>query len=77
MFDIYESDFKLRGKQRASTASPVMVIPESDLGLRKDNDKLTETIVQPQELPVEVSVGDEESGHGAGSLRSARRPTDD
>lgn len=56
LFDVFESDFKLKGKLRNEIGDPVMTIPESDLGLLKDNSKLTEIIQQYQDLPIEVEV---------------------
>jgi hypothetical protein len=56
LFDVFESDFQLKGKLRSDTGDPVMTIPESDLGLMKDNAKLTEVIQQFQDLPIEVEI---------------------
>jgi len=53
--DAAESDFVLKFIPRG-TESPVMTIPEADLGLVADKAKLTETIVQQQELPKEIDV---------------------
>ena len=56
LFDVFESDFKLKGKLRDDTGDPVLTIPESDLGLLKDKAKLTEIIHQYQDLPIEVEI---------------------
>src|ERR1019366_7233318 len=54
-FDSCESDFMLKWIRRG-VHPPVLVIPESDLGLEADKAELTETITQEQDLPQNVEI---------------------
>jgi hypothetical protein len=53
-FDLVESDFQIKAVLRGG--SPVMVIPEDDLGISSEKSKLQEDIAQEHDLPREITV---------------------
>jgi len=54
-FNMAESDFMLRGVLQGANPSTI-TIPESDLGLAKDDKEITEIILQDQQQPQTVTV---------------------
>jgi hypothetical protein len=56
-FDSCESDFKLKFIQRGGAAATTgVVIPEDDLGLVADKKKISETIIQDQDQPQQITI---------------------